>query len=319
MWKKKKRNATNDEKGKHVTHAQCRVYRRCSTGITSHQCTVRPQPTSRCCVNLFSAITRNTARARPLPPRPEHTRIAHNLADVPRRADASVGCDGKSFREPSTGGAPTTMSCSSSSPQPPNENACQIFFVNKTSGMINRVEWRSCRGDGRTHDTTKKHHHVNCYVTTKIIVILNKYLNCLKNIIFNKKLIMGVCKNNSVLHCIHRPMRSITYVLCRKKSSAWGPIRSQFGEHVGPHQHAQHNLQWWRTCTEGRRWLPSRSNGDWRRSAYESGLATRTVRPDRQRPQPITTEVDITRCRTHCVDRRETFGPQLSVRLADVS
>lgn len=69
-------------------------------------------------------------------------------------------------------------------------------------------------------------------------------------------------------------MRSITYVLCRKKSSAWGPIRSQFGEHVGPHQHAQHNLQWWRTCTEGRRWLPSRGNGDWRRSAHESDQAT---------------------------------------------
>lgn len=84
-------------------------------------------------------------------------------------------------------------------------------------------------------------------------------------------------------------MRSITYVLCRKKSSAWGPIRSQFGEHVGPHQHAQHNLQWWRTCTEGRRWLPSRSNGDWRRSAHESnqlrGRHCPTV-DDRRRPRP---------------------------------
>lgn len=96
-------------------------------------------------------------------------------------------------------------------------------------------------------------------------------------------------------------MRSITYVLCRKKSSAWGPIRSQFGEHVGPHQHAQHNLQWWRTCTEGRRWLPSRSNGDWRRSAHESDQATRTVSPDGARREPTIADVAIRCCRFHRV------------------
>lgn len=103
-------------------------------------------------------------------------------------------------------------------------------------------------------------------------------------------------------------MRSITYVLCRKKSSAWGPIRSQFGEHVGPHQHAQHNLQWWRTCTEGRRWLPSRSNGDWRRSAHESDQATRTALPDHERLLSTTTEVVIRCCRFYRFVRCVTFG-----------
>lgn len=104
-------------------------------------------------------------------------------------------------------------------------------------------------------------------------------------------------------------MRSITYVLCRKKSSAWGPIRSQFGEHVGPHQHAQHNLQWWRTCTEGRRWLPSRGNGDWRRSAHESDQTTRTAPPDRWRLEPTVAEPAIRCCPSGCATRCGTFGP----------
>jgi len=59
----------------------------------------------------------------------------------------------------------------------------------------------------------------------------------------------------------------------------------------------------------GRRWLPSRSNGDWRRSAHESDQATRTVLPDGARPQSIATEPAIRCCRTNRADRCANVQP----------